>query len=400
MEEQEVDENGSRIQNPAQEVDENGSEELDLESIERLLVKNLCAKDLNGNPKCLWLPKKQVEENLLQLPFPQLGEEIILTFHDPIDKKSFTVQLVHADQEEYYITGRGWEEYVAQHKLESGDFISSYKKNDYYVIYTWKLPTAEELDDTHLLVPSESIERVPVLVKNLCAKDPKGLRLSKNQVEGNLVEHPFPQVGQEIILPLHDPIGKKSFTVQLVHADQEEYYITGRGWEEYVAQHNLLIFDDTTIFVNKVVLDPTAEVHLVNISYHYEITYQTTGTNQPPQKLKPLGITTENSSAPASTGTTTAVDNSSAPASTTTATTTAVDNSSATLSTATTTAAVDNSSASPTTATTTAVNNSSAPASTGTTTAVDSSSAPASTAIITAVDNSSAPASTTDYNNS
>ena len=203
---------------------------------------------------------------------------------------------------------------------------------------------------TSIFLCSESIERVQVLVKNLCAKDPKCLRLSKKEVEGNLDQHLIIQVGEEIILPLHDPIRKKSFTVQLLHADEEEYHIRGIGWEEYVAQHNLFIFNETTIFVNKVILDPTAEVQLVNISYHYEITYQTRATNQPQRKLKLSGTTTETSSAPAST----AAENSSAPASTT------VDNSSAPAS--------------------TAVDNSSAPAST----AVDNSSAPA----YTAVDNS------------
>ncbi|KAG5586587.1 hypothetical protein H5410_047021, partial [Solanum commersonii] len=183
-------------------------------------------------------------------------------------------------------------------------------KNDSYLIYSCKTPKPEELD---LQLPNESIERVQVLVKNLCAKDPKCLRLSKKEVEGNLDQHLILQVGEEIILPLHDPIRKKSFTVQLVHADQEEYHIRGRGWEEYVAQHNLFIFDETTIFVNKVILDPTAEVQLVNISYHYEITYQTRVTNQPQKKPKLLGTTAETSSAPTST----AVDNSSAPASTT-----------------------------------------------------------------------------------
>ncbi|TMW89310.1 hypothetical protein EJD97_017362 [Solanum chilense] len=208
----------------------------------------------------------------------------------------------------------------------------------------------EDCVTTSIFLCCESIERVQVLVKNLCAKDPKCLRLSKKEVEGNLDQHLIIQVGEEVIIPLHDPIRKKSFTVQLLHADEEEYHIRGIGWEEYVAQHNLFIFNETTIFVNKVILDPTAEVQLVNISYHYEITYQTRATNQPQRKLKLSGTTTETSSAPAST----AAENSSAPASTT------VDNSSAPAS--------------------TAVDNSSAPAST----AVDNSSGPA----YTAVDNS------------
>ncbi|WMV46858.1 hypothetical protein MTR67_040243 [Solanum verrucosum] len=170
---------------------------------------------------------------------------------------------------------------------------------------------------------SKSIEIIPVLVKNLCAKDvaenPNCLRLSKEESR-LLVPHVLLQVGHAIFLPLNDTITKESIVVLVEHPVQDEYYITGSNWEEYVAKHKLLVIEDTTIFVNKVILDPTAKVQLVNTSYHYEIT---------------------------------AVDNSSAPPSTAT------------------TIVVDNNSASPLIATTSAVNNSSAPASTATTSAVN-----------------------------
>ncbi|KAH0738239.1 hypothetical protein KY290_036944 [Solanum tuberosum] len=304
------------------------------------------------------IPNKFAQQHLPPLAS---GKSMILEFED-FGGNKFMMEVVHSNYGDYYYIRTGWDRFQNQHKLESGDFIYFSKKNDSYLIYSCKTPKPEELD---LQLPNESIERVQVLVKNLCAKDPKCLRLSKKEVEGNLDQHLILQVGEEIILPLHDPIQKKSFTVQLLHADQEEYHIRGREWEEYVAQHNLFIFDETTIFVNKVILDPTAEkksftvqllhadqeeyhirgreweeyvaqhnlfifdkttifvnkvildptaeVQLVNISYHYEITYQTRTTNQPQKKPKLLGTTAETSSAPAST----AVDNSSAPASTT-----------------------------------------------------------------------------------
>uniref|UniRef100_M1DES8 TF-B3 domain-containing protein n=1 Tax=Solanum tuberosum TaxID=4113 RepID=M1DES8_SOLTU len=252
------------------------------------------------------IPNKFAQQHLPPLAS---GKSMILEFED-FGGNKFMMEVVHSNYGDYYYLRTGWDRFQNQHKLESGDFIYFSKKNDSYLIYSCKTPKPEELD---LQLPNESIERVQVLVKNLCAKDPKCLRLSKKEVEGNLDQNLILQVGEEIILPLHDPIQKKSFTVQLLHADQEEYHIRGREWEEYVAQHNLFIFDETTIFVNKVILDPTAEVQLVNISYHYEITYQTRATNQPQKKPKLLGTTAETSSAPAST----AVDNSSAPASTT-----------------------------------------------------------------------------------
>ncbi|KAK4374787.1 hypothetical protein RND71_005464 [Anisodus tanguticus] len=229
----------------------------------------------------------------------------------------------------------GWVRYRDEHKLEYGDFISFYKKKEYqngigdtYVIYSWKLPKIDESEDVEsdatLQDPIEPIE-IPVFVKNISVRDlygnPKGLRLTKKEVEENLLDLTLPQVGGEIILPLHDPIGKKSFTVQLVNAEQDEYYIGGRGWEEYVAEHKLLIFD--TVFIHKVILDPSAEVQLVNISYHYEITYLLRSQKKPKQ----LGKTTENSSTPAASTTTTAVNNSSAPDSTTTASTSGENNS-------------------------------------------------------------------------
>ncbi|KAL3328313.1 hypothetical protein AABB24_035776 [Solanum stoloniferum] len=276
-----------------QEVDENGSNNSQVVVIDKYSSRSVS------------IPNKFAQQHLPPLAS---GKSMILEFED-FGGNKFMMEVVHSNYGDYYYLRTGWERFKNQHKLESGDFIYFSKKNDSYVIYSWKTPKPEELD---LQVSNESIERVQVLVKNLCAKDPKCLRLSKQEVEGNLDQHLIVQVGEEIILPLHDPIRKKSFTVQLVHADQEEYHIRGRGWEEYVAQHNLFIFDETTIFVNKVILDPTAEVQLVNISYHYEITYQTGVTNQPQKKPKLLGMTVETSSAPAST----AVDNSSAPAST------------------------------------------------------------------------------------
>ncbi|KAG5586562.1 hypothetical protein H5410_046996 [Solanum commersonii] len=295
---------------------------------EKVVVKRLCAKDVYGNPKFLWLPKKHVEENLIKPPFPKKG------------------------------TRSGWDEYAAQHKLECGDFIYCYEPRFFYEIYTCKLN-------------NKSIEIIPVLVKNLCAKDvaenPNCLRLSKEESR-LLVPHVLLQVGHAIFIPLNDTITKESIVVLVEHPVQDEYYITGTDWEEYVAKHKLLIIEDTTIFVNKVILDPTAKVQLVNTSYHFEITYQTT-------------TAVDNRSAPPPT---TAVDDSSVPAST--ATTSAVDNSSESASTAT-TSAVDNSPAPPLTATTTAVDNSSAPASTATTSAVNNSSAPPLTSTTTTVDN-------------
>ncbi|XP_027767827.1 uncharacterized protein LOC114074096 [Solanum pennellii] len=289
-----------------QDVDENGSNNSEVVVIDNYSLSSVL------------IPNKFVQQHL---PPIASGKSMILEFED-CGENNFMMEVVHSNYGDYYHIRTGWETFKNQHKLESGDLIYFSKKNDSYVIYSCKTPK------TDLQVSNESIERVHVLVKNFCAKDPKCLRLLKKEVEGNLDQHLIIQVGEEVILPLHDPIRKKSFIVQLLHADQEEYHIRGIGWEEYVAQHNLFIFDETTIFVNKVILDPTAEVQLVNISYHYEITYQTEAKNQPQRKLKLSGTTTETSSAPAST----AVDNSSAPASTT------VDNSSAPASTA-----VDNS---------------------------------------------------------
>uniref|UniRef100_M1DP27 Insect intestinal mucin 2 n=1 Tax=Solanum tuberosum TaxID=4113 RepID=M1DP27_SOLTU len=325
---------------------------------EKVVVKRLCAKDVYGNPKFLWLPKKHVEENLLKPPFPKKGQVTDVLIRDPIKRRTFTVELVRDDEDEYQISGSGWDEYAAQHKLECGDFIYCYEPRFFYEIYTCKLH-------------NKSIEIIPVLVKNLCAKDvaenPNCLRLSKEESR-LLVPHVLLQVGHSIFLPLNDTITKESIVVLVDHPVQDEYYITGTDWEEYVAKHKLLIIEDTTIFVNMVILDPTAKVQLVNTSYHFEITYQTT-------------TAVDNSSAPP---TTTAVDDSSVPAST--ATTLAVDNSSESASTAT-TSVVDNSPAPPLTATTTAVDNSSAPASTATTSAVNNSSAPPLTATTTTVDN-------------
>ncbi|KAK6780336.1 hypothetical protein RDI58_022520 [Solanum bulbocastanum] len=277
-------------------------------------IQNLILhRDVYGNPKFLWLPKKHVEQNLLKPPFPKKGQVTDLLIRDPIKKRTFIVELVRDDEDEYQISGTGWDEYAAQHKLECRDFTYCYEPRFFYEIHTCKLN-------------NKSIEIISVHVKNLCAKDvaenPNCLRLSKEESR-LLVPHVILQVGQAIFLPLNDTIRKESIVVLVEHPVQDEYYITGTDWEEYVAKHKLLVIEDTTIFVNKVILDPTAKVHLVNTSYHYEITYQTT----------------------------TAVNNSSAPP-----TTTAVDNSSALVSTAT-TSAVDNSSAPPLTATTTAVDN-------------------------------------------
>ncbi|KAL3328299.1 hypothetical protein AABB24_035765 [Solanum stoloniferum] len=349
MEEQQVDEVCSRIQNLI----------LHSQAEEKVVVKRLCAKDVYGNPKFLWLPKKHVEENLLKPPFPKKGHVTDLLIRDPIKRRTFTVELVHDDEEEYQISGSEWDEYAAQHKFECGDFIYCYQQRSFfYEIYTCKLN-------------NKSIEIIPVLFKNLCAKDvaenPNYLRLSKEESR-LLVPHVILQVGHAIFLPLNDTIRKESIVVLVEHPVQDEYYITGTDWEEYVAKHKLLVIEDTTIFVNKIILAPTAKVHLVNTSYHYEITYQTT-------------TAVNNSSAPP---TTNAVDNSSVPVST--ATTSAVDNSSESASTATITA-VDNSLAPALTATTTVVDNSSAPVSTATTSAVDNSSAPPLTATTTAVDN-------------
>ncbi|KAH0639698.1 hypothetical protein KY285_036284 [Solanum tuberosum] len=162
---------------------------------EKVVVKRLCARDVYGNPKFLWLPKKHVEENLLKPPFP-----------------------------------------------------------------------------IEINMCSKSIEIIPVLVKNLCAKDvaenPNCLRLSKEESR-LLVPHVLLQVGHAIFLPLNDTITKESIVVLVEHPVQDKYYITGSNWEEYVAKHKLLVIEDTTIFVNKVILDPTAKVQLVNTSYHY-----------------------------------------------------------------------------------------------------------------------------------
>ncbi|KAK6780319.1 hypothetical protein RDI58_022503 [Solanum bulbocastanum] len=113
MEEQQVDEVCSRIQNLI----------LHSQAEEKVVVKRLCAKDVYGNPKFLWLPKKHVEENLLKPPFPKKGQVTDLLIHDPIKRRTFTVELVRDDEDEYQISGSEWDEYAAQHKFECGDFI-------------------------------------------------------------------------------------------------------------------------------------------------------------------------------------------------------------------------------------------------------------------------------------
>ncbi|MCD7466954.1 hypothetical protein HAX54_004060 [Datura stramonium] len=316
-----------------------------------VVIQLLCETDKSHS---VLIPNKFAEDHL---PPVAPGKSKMLEFEDSFRGNNFRMEFVHSNFGDYYLR-TGWERYRDEHKLECGDFISFYKKiedqngsqdlSQYsYVIHCWKLPKKDEavdkdaeLDAT-LQLPNESIEIVPVLSKNLCYEDlygnPKGLRLPKKEVEENFRDLLHPDVGGETIIPLFDSIGKKHIFIQLVHTEQEGYYITGSGWEEYVAEHNLLIFD--TIFINKVTLDPSAEVQLVGISYFYEITFQTRAT-KPHKKPKLLGKTME--SAPAST--TTAGNNSSAPASTATA----GNNSSAPASTA------------------TAGNNSSAPASTTT----------------------------------
>lgn len=151
---------------------------------------------------------------------------------------------------------------------------------------------------------SASIVVEPVVAKNLRYEDLyenyNGLQLPKKEVEENLYELPFelplPGLGGEITLLLFDPIGEKAFVMELMHTEEDKYYLGGRGiWKEYAAQHKLLIFD--TVFVSKVTvnrdeLSPSAECiwekvidqtddQLVNNSYYYEITYLRTSYVKP-----------------------------------------------------------------------------------------------------------------------
>nr|XP_009799396.1 PREDICTED: uncharacterized protein LOC104245480 [Nicotiana sylvestris] len=88
---------------------------------EPVVAKNLRYKDLyeNSNGIKLELPKKEVEENLHDLPLPQVGGQVILPLFDPIGKEVIQMELVHTKQDEYYFGGRGreWGEYAAKHGL-------------------------------------------------------------------------------------------------------------------------------------------------------------------------------------------------------------------------------------------------------------------------------------------
>ncbi|KAK4374790.1 hypothetical protein RND71_005467 [Anisodus tanguticus] len=283
-----------------------------------VFCKLLCETDV-GNSCSVLIGKKEAEDHL---PCLAPGKSKILEFQD-FYANNFRMEFMHSNFGEYYLR-TGWERYRTEHKLKYMDLLTVYKKEKqngfddqqyFYVIECQKLPPDTFQDDTNLYV------------------NPNGLPLPKKEVEENLNDVLLPEIGGKVTLSLFDPIEERVFEMKLVHSEEEEYYLGGKGWKEYVAKHNLLIFD--TIFVSKVtvnhdeanpssaeciwekVIDRNSELddQLVNNSYYYQITYRLRGT-KPQKKSKQLGKTTENSSAPAST--TTAVNNSSTPDSTTT----------------------------------------------------------------------------------
>ncbi|KAK4374789.1 hypothetical protein RND71_005466 [Anisodus tanguticus] len=101
------------------------------ERIEKpVLVNNISVKDLYGNPKGLRLPRKEVEENVLELSLPQVGAEIILPLYDRIGKKSFTVHAngaCGARRILYWRKRMG--KYIAEHKFRG--FLSGAAEASY-----------------------------------------------------------------------------------------------------------------------------------------------------------------------------------------------------------------------------------------------------------------------------
>ncbi|MCD7466953.1 hypothetical protein HAX54_004059 [Datura stramonium] len=319
---EEVDDDSSRKQNSGSingEIQEYYSDVV--------FCKFLCETDV-GDSCSVSIGKKDAEDHLPPLA---PGKSKILEFEDWFCGNKFSMEFVHSTFGGYYLR-TGWERYRDEHMLEYGDLLTVYKtgkhniygfdEQQYFYVMEYQKLTPEDFQDDRTLImkqliatlqdPNSSILVEQMLAKNLRYKhlydnsNSNGLQLQfpKEEVEENLHDLPLPPLGGEVTLSLFDPIGESVFQMELVHSEKEEYYLGGKGWEEYVANHNLLIFD--TIFINKVTVNhdelySSAECiwekaidrnsklddQFVSNCYYYEITYQKRATK--PQKKPKLG---------------------------------------------------------------------------------------------------------------
>lgn len=90
--------------------------------IQPVVEMKLCFE--NADSVKLKLPKKEVEENLNDLPLPAVGGEIPLTLFDPVGNNIVEMKLVHGSEEDgYYIGGGEWKEYAVKHNLLTSDTL-------------------------------------------------------------------------------------------------------------------------------------------------------------------------------------------------------------------------------------------------------------------------------------
>nr|XP_009791936.1 PREDICTED: uncharacterized protein LOC104239104 [Nicotiana sylvestris] len=90
--------------------------------IQPVVEMKLCSE--NADSVKLILPKKEVEENLNDLPLPAVGGEIPLTLFDPVGNNIVEMKLVHGSEEDgYYIGGGEWKEYAVKHNLLTSDTL-------------------------------------------------------------------------------------------------------------------------------------------------------------------------------------------------------------------------------------------------------------------------------------
>ncbi|CAN4079168.1 unnamed protein product [Withania somnifera] len=116
------------------------------------------------------------------------------------------------------------------------------------------------------------IEIEPVVQMKLCSQivyrygGNKGvmfLQLPKKDVEENLGRDlPLPAAGEEIAMPLFDPVVRNLVEMKLLHTEKGDQYHLGGAWEVYAAKHGLLISD--TIFLDKVTVHAKNEHDQLN----------------------------------------------------------------------------------------------------------------------------------------
>ncbi|KAM3364048.1 hypothetical protein P3S68_018902 [Capsicum galapagoense] len=237
-----------------------------------------------------------------------------LKLHRRVDagEKTRKVNLVCDDEENecYYFTGQ-WRDFIKENQLKANKNLVRLEISQQFGLrigHTWD-QKAVDMNNPVLLRRLSRADVKGLYVKKLCERysysnggtglieiEPavqmklcsqivyryggsKGvmfIQLPKKEVEQNLGRDlHLPAAGEEIALPLFDPVRNNLVEMKLLHTEMDDQYHLGGAWELYAAKHGLLISD--TIFLDKVTVHTSNDhdqLDSAQFSCHYEITYQ------------------------------------------------------------------------------------------------------------------------------